>query len=128
MSAERKLVGAILIQADVRLQWDARIDHILATPAVQAALAEVRKEGVAIGAAYAFCPPASHAKPEPVLRWEGDTLMLGEHQVGSAWHPRGKNWAWLVMGKVVGTTPTLTEARTAAETAVREWLQRAGLV
>lgn len=72
---------------------------------------------------------AATPKPEPVLRWEGDELWLGNEAV--AWvseHPQGDaDWS-CYLGSFEDDAPTLAEARTAAERAVRDWLKRAGCV
>ena len=77
----------------------------------------------------------THTTPSDVaLRWENDPnneasdLILGGKRVAGAYlTARSAIWIATFMGTVVGVFPTLTEARTAAEQAVRDWLARAGL-
>lgn len=71
-----------------------------------------------------------HTTPtEPVLRWEGRELWLGEEPV--AWVDTFKSGQaeWnCTLANFEGEAPTLAEAKTAAEQAVRDWLARAGVV
>lgn len=73
----------------------------------------------------------AHTAPaagEPALRWEGDMLMLGSLGVASVFKRQSYHWLRIIFRR--GTLiryPTLAEARTAAEQAVRDWLARAGL-
>ena len=72
----------------------------------------------------------THTTPtEPVLRWEGGELWLGEEPV--AWVDTFKSGQaeWnCTLANFEGEAPTLPEAKTAAEQAVRDWLARAGVV
>lgn len=70
-----------------------------------------------------------HTAPaEPVLRWEGEVLMLGEEEIGCAFEtPIVHCWQVDLGADRHGAEPTLTEARAAAEQSVRDWLARAGL-
>ena len=71
-----------------------------------------------------------HTAPaEPVLRWEGDKLRMGDEVVAYTYAYECGVPEWLCpLSRTEGTAPTLTEARTAAEQAVRDWLKRAGCV
>lgn len=150
MTPERNLIEAVL-EAMMVLHAQDTADAILTNPAVQAALAKVRGGadlaafGASEAAGYlypgedqlperlAYCQGAADGiatpKPEPVLRWEGDELFLGEWRVYRSF--RGLARSWWIDNLLTGETslfPTLTEARTAAEQAVRDWLKRAGCV
>lgn len=115
MTPEQELIEAVLgatILAPVDC-WD--IDAILTTPSVQAALAKVRDR-------------------EPVLRWEREgsktwRLLLGGELVSTV-EQKGSGHYLYALGGILPTQSydTLTEARTAAEQAVRDWLKRAGCV
>ena len=64
---------------------------------------------------------------EPVLRWEGDKLYVGEHYVSRVCNGITCWWFEDLLARQRGGCLDETEARTAAEQAVRDWLARAGL-
>lgn len=127
-------------QYDARIRWG--IDHLASVFRTRAAnvIEECSKERPrlswgevkrAVREDTFFPEPSDVAatpKPEPVLRWEGDNLMLGEVRVATVLQ-RMKWFFWEAgFGTQMNAAPTLTEARTAAEQAVRNWLKRAGVV
>jgi len=130
IKAERAAMRAALgVQGDppsIRVEW---YDTILTTPSVQAALAKVRGEGVlahlaAVEVAHAY---DATTKPEPVLRWEGNRLYVGAVVFAKVGEGFSSAW-WRTVFDGQEYAPTLTEARTAAEQAVKDWLKRAGVV
>lgn len=74
----------------------------------------------------------THTTPsDPVLRWEGEDLWLGQIRIAQAFQSLSKpdKWVWdTMLTDPIRYAPTEAEAKTAAEQAVRDWLKRAGLV
>ncbi len=146
MTPEQELIAAVLDAQFLDGPDTGQISAILTTPTVQAALAKVRGQGAlhraagnlidalerdqhyfgdeyqALKDAYAATP-----KPEPVLRWEGDRLYVGAVVFAKVGEGFSSAW-WRTVFDGQEYAPTLTEARTAAEQAVKDWLKRAGVV
>ena len=71
-----------------------------------------------------------HTAPaEPVLRWEGDKLWLGEHYAGQIGTIESGHWyAEVRLGWETAYFDDREEATAWLEQSVRDWLARAGLV
>lgn len=71
----------------------------------------------------------AHTAPaEPVLRWEGDKLWLGEHYAGAVGALDDGRWyAEVRLGWETTFHDTREDATAWVEQAVRDWLARAGL-
>lgn len=71
----------------------------------------------------------AHTAPaEPVLRWEGNWLKIGDVTFARAGDMFDGSAHWRTVFDGQEYAPTLTEARAAAEQAVKDWLKRAGCV
>lgn len=57
----------------------------------------------------------------PLLRWEGETLLVGDAVIASVWKPSDpfcNTWMWRIFGRSIRETETQQAARRAAEKAL----------